>query len=179
MLLHKEGHDKEGIFKYGGLIANNVCQWFIGPFYGQVPYSYYAAHNKIHHRYDNGLDDVHTNLDLDRSRPLSLVIYTPRFFLYWSGISPLIFFMAKRESRLVKEMGAGMLYYYSLTAVMAYIDWTFCLAFWVFPFLESVLFFSAISYLWHAFVNPNGALQAYLDLEPILRCVIVWVCSCV
>lgn len=60
--------------------------FFTGLFYGAVPYSYPVYHNKIHHAYDNDLDDVHTNLDLDRSEPTAFIYYMPRFALYWSGI---------------------------------------------------------------------------------------------
>lgn len=169
VLLHKEGHDRNDMFKVGGPLLSHICQWFIGPFYGQVPYSYYVAHNKIHHRYDNGLDDVHTNLDLDRTRPLSLVIYTPRFFLYWAGLSPLAFFLHKREYRLAREMAAGMLYYYALIALALSYDWAFGLAFAVFPLMESVIFFSAISYLWHAFVDPADPDNQYVNSITILN----------
>ena len=67
VLLHKEGHSSSGLFKWEP--ANfGIMHFFTGLFYGAVPYSYPMAHNKIHHAYDNDLDDVHTNLDLDRSK---------------------------------------------------------------------------------------------------------------
>lgn len=67
VLLHKEGHTSGGFFKWQPLNFG-VLHFFTGLFYGGVPYSYPIAHNKIHHAYDNDLDDVHTNLDLDRSK---------------------------------------------------------------------------------------------------------------
>jgi hypothetical protein len=76
--------------------------------------SYAAAHNKIHHRYDNQLEDVHTNLDLDRSKFSSFVVYLPRFAFYWLGISPLHFFVKMREWKLALQMGSGMLYHTAL-----------------------------------------------------------------
>lgn len=50
---------------------------------------------KIHHRWHNDVDDVHTNLDLDRTKLSSFFIYVPRFSLYWMGVSP-VALLAKR-----------------------------------------------------------------------------------
>lgn len=105
---------------------------------------------------------MHTNLDLDRSEPYSLLVYTPRFFLYWSGISPLAFFLSCKDWNLSRRMFGGMVFYYGLMALLFVHDWQFCLAFFVFPFMESVVFFSAISYIWHAFVNPDGEISICL-----------------
>ena len=101
VLLHKEGHSNKGLFKFEPF--NSIVHFWIGLFYGAVPYSYPMAHNKIHHAYDNDLDDVHTNLDLDRSKFSSFILYLPRFALYWSGISPCIKFAQKGQWTFFKN----------------------------------------------------------------------------
>lgn len=169
VLFHKEGHSKVGIFKGPFRVLNGICQWFIGPFFGQVPMSYAAGHNKIHHRFDNGLDDAHTNLDLDRTKLSSLFVYIPRFAGYWSGLSCTGFFLARREWALARMMGLGMCMYHTiLFGTMAW-NFSFGLAYLVYPYCESILFFSLISYLWHAWVDPENPDNQYVNSVTILN----------
>ncbi len=96
VLLHKEGHSNTGLFKWEPLNFG-ILNYFAGIFYGDCCGSFPMAHNKIHHAYDNDLDDVHTNLDLDRSKLSSFIYYVPRFALYWAGITPLVKFAQKGQ----------------------------------------------------------------------------------
>ncbi len=96
VLVHKEGHSRTGFWKWEPLNFG-ILNYFAGIFYGDCCNSFPMAHNKIHHAYDNDLDDVHTNLDLDRSRAISFLYYVPRFALYWAGITPLVKFAQKRQ----------------------------------------------------------------------------------
>jgi hypothetical protein len=120
-----------------------------------VPNNYGVAHMKIHHRWHNDVDDVHTNLDLDRTRLSSFLIYTPRFTLYFTGLSPIALFVKRREWGLLLKLVYGMVAYYGLTAALFAWDPIFCLAYWVFPHMEAIVLLCAISYLWHAFVEVS------------------------
>jgi hypothetical protein len=96
VLVHKEGHSRTGFWKWD-VLNFGILNYFAGIFYGDCCNSFPMAHNKIHHAYDNDLDDVHTNLDLDRSRPISFLYYVPRFALYWAGLTPLVKFAQKSQ----------------------------------------------------------------------------------
>lgn len=169
VLVHREGHEVQGLFKPEYWYLNYwPMQWLVGPFFGQVPNSYGVAHNKIHHRYDNGLDDVHTNLDLDRTKFSSYVIFVPRFLMYWAGFSPLVYFINNEEYVLARKMAKGMLYHTLLFAVVAYWNFTFAIAYLAFPFFEAVIFFSGIAYLWHCWVDPKDPYNPYVTSVTIV-----------
>lgn len=167
-LVHKEGHDHKGFWKPGFQVFDNVCQWWIGPFYGQVPGNYSVAHMKIHHRWHNDVDDVHTNLDLDRTNILSFLMYTPRFTLYWTGVTPLALFINRGEWKLCGKILYGMITYYGVTLLLFCWSPVFCLAYWVFPHMEAIILLSAISYLWHAFVEESDPGNQYVNSVTIL-----------
>ena len=118
----QEGHDYHGMYRGWWRAFNYTMQFWVGPFFGQVPNSYGIAHNKIHHRWHNDLDDVHTNLDLDRTQLTSFLIYLPRFALYWSGVTPLLLFLKRREWRFALKMSKGMAIYYAAVAACIYAD---------------------------------------------------------
>ena len=170
VLVHREGHEHLGLFKAPYTFLNHwPMQWLVGPFFGQVPNSYGIAHNKIHHRFDNGLDDVHTNLDLDRTKFKSFVIYVPRFMLYWAGVSPLVHFIVRKEWVFARKMFLGIAYHVALFLAVYAWNPTFAIAYIAFPFGEAVIFFSGISYLWHCWVDPSDPYNPYVTSVTILK----------
>lgn len=168
-LVHKEGHAHKGFFKGPFRVLNCFTEWWIGPFYGVVPFSYYISHMKIHHRWHNDVDDVHTNLDLDRTNPLNFFIYTPRFFLYWSGLTPLALFIKRQEWALITKLLYGMVAYYGMMAFMFWWNWSFCVLYIVFPYMEASVALCAISYMWHAFVEETDPENQYVNSVTILN----------
>jgi len=170
VMAHKEGHDYKGFFEGPfAYINHRWVTWFAGLFFGTIPNSYAVGHNKIHHHYNNQLDDVHTCYDLDRSEPLSFLVYLPRFAAYWSGISVFWHFLTRRETKLASQMLLGMTYYYLIVYCAWRWAWDFTLAIIIFPHLESVVFFGAISYLWHSFLDENDIMNEYVNSMTILR----------
>jgi len=169
VMAHKEGHDHKGFFNAPFTVLNHTwVTWYLGLFFGLIPSSYSVGHNKIHHRYNNELDDVHTCYDLDRTEPWSFMLYFPRFGAYWCGFSVFWHFMAKKEFKFAGRMLAGMVYYYGFLLSAIWYKWDFALAFLVFPLFESIVFFGAISYIWHAFLNPDDMRNEYVNSVTIL-----------
>jgi len=167
-LVHKEGHAHRGFFKGAFQCLNCANEWWIGPFYGVVPWNYHVAHMKIHHRWHNDVDDVHTNLDLDRTNPLSFFLYTPRFTLYWTGLSPIALFVKRKEWFLLQQLLAGQVAYYGVTALLFRWNPTFCFIYWIFPHIEACVILCGISYMWHAFVEVDDPGNQYVNSVTIL-----------
>jgi len=173
VLLHKEGHDHKGFFSKNSVLhyLNDwFVQWFLGPFYGQVPNSYCVGHNKIHHKFDNGLDDVHTNIDLDRTKSWSFIMYAPRFGGYWTGITPFFHFLVYGEYELAWRILKGMLLYYGVWVAAYYtmgFNYTFC--YLIYPHLEAIVFFAAISYMWHLWIDPKDPCNPYINSVTIVH----------
>jgi len=168
-LVHKEGHDHLGHFKGPFRCFNIIAEWWIGPFYGVVPNNYSIAHMKIHHRWHNDVDDVHTNLDLDRTLFGSFLIYVPRFTLYWTGLSPLALLIKRSEWGLVRTLLIGMVAYYGLGVLLWCWSPSFCLCYYIYPHAEACVFLCAISYLWHAFVEESDPGNQYVNSVTVLE----------
>ena len=175
VLLHKEGHDHDGFFsskktKLLHFLNHWYVQWFLGPFYGQVPNSYCIGHNKIHHKYDNGLDDVHTNIDLDRTSSWSFIMYAPRFGGYWVGITPFFHFLFTEEYQFAWDILKGMILYYGIW-VLGYftMGFTYTFCYLIYPQLEAITFFAAISYMWHLWIDPKDPTNPYINSVTIVK----------
>jgi len=169
VLVHKDGHDHVGIFRWK--LLNLVVPWWMGIFYGVLPNNYAVAHTKIHHRYHNDLADVHTNWDLDRTKAYSFLLYLPRFALYWTSISPLWYFRVINPDReLFQKLLNGVIYYLSWCFFFYLLaDLRFTLVFFVLPLPEAITFFAGISYLWHSFASPENPNDFYVSSVTILN----------
>jgi len=171
VMIHKEGHDHKGFFEGPlSIINHRFVSWYCSIFYGAIPNSYSVGHTKIHHRFLNGLEDVHTCYDLDRTKPISFLVYLPRFACYWSGISVAWYFIKTKDYKHAFDMIIGMTYYVSVICVLGrLLGWDFTIAIIGFPFLESTLFFGAISYLWHCFLDPDQPDNEFINSMTILE----------
>jgi len=168
-LFHKEGHSHKGFWKPNFQIFQGVCEWWIGPFYGLVPGNYAIAHNKIHHRWHNDVDDIHTNLDLDRTVFRSFVMYIPRFALYWNSFGPLALLFKRGEWEYFTKLAYGALAYYLVTLLLFLWDPLFCICYWIYPHYEATIGLGAIAYLWHAFVDEADPGNQYVNSVTILE----------
>jgi len=174
VLIHQEGHAYNGWFKPPlGYVFNawfGISQWWSAVFFGQIPGTFRVSHNKCHHRHDNMLDDVCTNLDLDRSKPWSFIYYFPRFAAYWTGFGMVAYFGSRKEWGLLKHVLLGMAMHYALWALsFYYMGVLFTMFYVIFPHFEGIIFFGGISYLWHAFCEPDDPYNSYVNSMTILE----------
>lgn len=170
VLIHKEGHDHKGFFKGPFAALNCINSLWTGFFYGSMFNSYAAGHNKIHHRWHNDCDDVHSNLDVDRSKFSSYILWLPRFTLYWTGISPLALFLYRSEYKLAWDILQGQIWWLCGMSFIVYkAGFFFMCLYFVYPMMESIAFLGTMAYLWHAFVDPQSPRDCYVNSITILN----------
>jgi fatty acid desaturase len=170
VLIHKEGHDHRGWFKGPYKALNLINSLWTGLFYGAMTQSYSAGHNKIHHRWHNDADDVHTNIDVDRTYFPNYILWLPRFFYYWTGVSPLAIFLKRAEHVFALRILAGQLWWLGFVALTRYATggWMFGVAYVVYPMAESIAFLGSMAYLWHGYVEPSDPTNQYINSITIL-----------
>jgi hypothetical protein len=168
-LVHKEGHEPRGLFKppFGAL--NHAFGWLLGPLYGHVPESYPLGHLRIHHKHDNGPEDVTSTLALDRSRPSQWFVYLRRFALYWSGISIVAWFARRGRRREARRMALAMACYFGAIGAAIAIAPFFGFFYLLLPHLCVVIYLAAINYAWHAFCDPDDPGNEWVSSVTILN----------
>jgi len=70
---------------------------------------------------------------------------------------------------LLTRMLYGMIYYYGILIALLIWNYQFALAYYIFPQFEAIVFFGAISYLWHAFVDPNQPSNIFVNSVTIIN----------
>ncbi|KAF4671753.1 hypothetical protein FOL47_001251 [Perkinsus chesapeaki] len=167
-MVHIEAHASVPMFKGRWRIFNRIIEWWSFMFYGGVPEGYKVGHNKVHHKYNNGILDDSATLEYDRRSPLQFVAYLGKFYLFWSGLSVSWHLYGRGEKALAWKQFRGTLVYYGIMAMMLLVNWRFALAYWVYPHLEAVTLLAAINYTWHAWVDPKDPDNDYITSITIL-----------
>ena len=71
---------------------------------------------------------------------MSLLIFLPRFWLYWSGISNTFFFLSRGMWSLGFRSGLGCVVHHAVMIAACRLNLTFGLAYVVYPFFEGLIF---------------------------------------
>ncbi|KAI8905424.1 fatty acid desaturase family protein [Gorgonomyces haynaldii] len=170
-LFHKEGHCHKGLFKGSFSVLNN---WFMqcvsGPIYGCFVNFYPIYHNKDHHRFDNGPEDMSTTLDLDRSKTTSFFVYLARFSTIWTNCYPIYRFFKKQEQQYAVKLSYGLIYHIAfIAASWIFVGPLFAYCYCIYPAIEAMIFLCGISYMWHCFADPKDPLNPYVSSVTILE----------
>ena len=167
-LIHKEGHTPRGLFKKPYSIFNHFFGWFLGPLYGHVPEAYPMGHLRIHHKHDNGPEDITSTLHLDRTKPSHWLIYLRQFAKFWMGFSIIEYHRRRGNIKQAQRMLRGMLGYLSVFLILFLLHPWFSFAYYVLPLFCVNIYLCAINYTWHAFTDPNDPENEYINSITIL-----------
>ncbi|KAF4731754.1 hypothetical protein FOZ62_023986 [Perkinsus olseni] len=166
--VHIEAHSSVPMFKGRWRVFNRLIEWGSFMFYGGVPEGYKVGHNKVHHKYNNGILDDSATMEFDRNHPRQFITYLGKFYLFWSGLSVAWHLHGRGERGLAWKQLKGTLAYYGIMLTLLTINWRFALAYWVYPHLEAVTLLAAVNYTWHAWVDPKDPDNDYITSITIL-----------
>ncbi len=168
-LIHKGGHAAKGLFRAPFTVFNNFFGWILGPLYGHIPEAYPMGHLRIHHRHDNGPEDVATTIHLDRTQPAHWLIYLRQFAGFWTGFSIVRYHLQHKNWKNARRMMSGMMAYCLAFSLLLLIDPWFAFAYFLLPLLCVIIYLGAINYTWHTFIDPNDPDNDYINSVTILR----------
>ncbi|EAS07351.1 fatty acid desaturase family protein (macronuclear) [Tetrahymena thermophila SB210] len=172
-LAHKECHSGTEQFqnlpKFVQWILGNIFCWFIGPFYGLLPYSMKIGHSMNHHKYSNSEKDVICNSDMERDSIINYIRYVTRFLFYSTNISLIPVFFNDKNYKQVFQLMIGIVYQMLFFLLVAQkVNFFFALSFIGYAFLENVFFISLYNWTWHAFIDPEEPTNEYVNSITII-----------
>lgn len=168
-LIHKEGHAPKGLFRSPFSLFNNFFGWFLGPFYGHIPEAYPMGHLRIHHRHDNGAEDITSTMHLDRTKPSHWLIYLRQFAGFWTGFSIVRYHLRRKNWENARRMAKGMLAYGIALALLLVLNPWFGFAYLLLPLWCVIIYLAAINYTWHTFMDPDDPDNDFINSVTILR----------
>jgi len=156
LMLHNTSH--RSLFKHKYKKWNNFIPWFIGPFFGESPETYFAHHVAMHHPENNLEDDLSTTMPYRRDSVRGFLLYFFEFFL--TTVGQLGNYLWRRNRRpIMWWMIVGELSYFAMCIAMSFINWKAALVVLIVPLFFTRFMMMAGNWAQHAFVDaatPNN-----------------------
>lgn len=158
LMLHCTSHRKWFKHEYG--FFNHYLPWFVGPFFGQTPETYYSHHIGMHHPENNMPEDESSTMDYQRDNFLSFLSYFADFFFL--GIYKLTSYFKKRHRpKLIRKALRGEFLFFAFCAALCLVDWSATLMVFILPFAISRFIMMAGNWTQHAFVDHSDPNNPY------------------
>ncbi len=158
LMLHNICHRK--LFKKEYEWMNNIIPWFLGPFFGETPETYYAHHICMHHTEGNLKDDLSSTMKYQRDSFWGFMQYFASFFFL--GIYALSqYFIKKNRKEWMRNILIGEFSFFVLVAVMCLISVKATVVMFVIPFCMTRFLMMAGNWGQHAFVDATDPGNSY------------------
>ncbi len=130
----------------------NFFMTFFGVLYGLPPKGYFVHHIGMHHREENGPDDLSSTLKYDADNFLHWNIYFSKF-LFFNFIDLSVYFYKKKQYKLMRYALGGHLFFFAMIALLALINFNAAMIVFVIPTIVC----------WFAMISGNWAQHAFID----------------
>lgn len=158
LMLHCTCHNKLYKKEYDWL--NLILPWFIGPFFGQSPQTYFSHHIGMHHVENNLPPDKSSTMFYKRDSFLSFLHYFFSFFLV--GLIELShYFIKKKRPKLLRNSIVGEVSFFLLCIVLSIVNFKATLVVFILPFLISRFIMMLGNWTQHAFIDPSDPGNSY------------------
>jgi len=173
LMLHCTSH--RPLFKPEYRVLNLIVPCLLGPFFGQTPDTYFAHHLGMHHREENLSGDLSSTLRFKRDSFKAWLLYWGRFMSL--GIVELVQYMVRHHRhRLVRRIVVGEAVYWSLLALLLYLQPAATFVVLVIPLLLVRTLMMMGNWAQHAFIaadrpdNPYAASITCINSRYNRRC---------
>lgn len=160
LMLHCTSHRKFFIKEYGWL--NYYLPWFVGPFFGQTPETYFSHHIGMHHPENNLPEDKSTTMPYQRDRFGDFMKYFADFF-FLGMIRLTGYFFKKNRWKLLRRSVAGEVIFILGCVGLSFVNFPATLMVFILPFLISRFVMMVGNWGQHAFIDPEDPGNAYTN----------------
>lgn len=158
LMLHCNCHNK--LYKKEYEPLNYYLPWFVGPFFGQTPQTYFSHHIGMHHVENNLPPDKSSTMFYKRDSFRGFLHYFFSFLLI--GIFELSdYFIKKKRDKLLKNSIIGEVSFFLLCLALSLINFKATLVVFILPFLISRFIMMLGNWTQHAFIDPKEPGNSY------------------
>lgn len=158
LMLHCTSH--RPLFKRKYDWMNKIIPWFLGPFFGETPETYFGHHMAMHHPENNLREDLSSTIEYQRDSFGDFMRYFLRFFTL--GIIDLTQYLnRKKRFKIARNTLLGELSWYALVIVLSLVNWKATLVVFIIPFVFTRFMMMAGNWGQHAFVDADAPGNCY------------------
>lgn len=150
LMLHCISHRK--LFKKNVTWLYNYVIWFVCPFFGHTPETYFVHHMGMHHVENNMLDDASSTLPYQRDSFRGFLKYVTRF-LFLGFTDTFQYFFSRKRKKFYMRLTAGEISFYLFCVGMCFVNLQATLMIFIIPFVFARIVMMLGNWAQHAFVN--------------------------
>ncbi|MBL7746333.1 MAG: fatty acid desaturase [Chitinophagaceae bacterium] len=150
LMLHCISHRK--LFKKGYTWIYNYVIWFVCPFFGHTPETYFVHHMGMHHVENNMLEDASSTLPYQRDSLRGFLAYVGRF-LVLGFVDTFNYFFSRKRKKFYMRLTAGEISFYIFCVAMCFVNLQATLFIFIIPFIFARVVMMLGNWAQHAFVN--------------------------
>ncbi|MFK7970326.1 MAG: fatty acid desaturase [Bacteroidia bacterium] len=161
LMLHCTSHRKW--FKSEYSFLNHLLPWFVGPFFGQTPETYYSHHIGMHHPENNMPTDKSSTMFYQRDSLKSFGVYLGRFFLF--GLIELIQYFSTKKNRkkLARNAISGEISFVLMCIGLSFVNFPATFMVFILPFLIFRTIAMMGNFAQHTFIDPEDPGNSYTN----------------
>lgn len=142
-------------FKKGYTWLHTYVSWFVAPFFGGTPETYFAHHIIMHHVENNMEDDASSTLKYRRDNPIDFLRYFFRFLLL-GIIDTFMYLFRKKRKKVYTRFTIGELSFYAFCVAMSFVSFKATLMIFIIPVIYSRLISMMGNWTQHSFIDKNN-----------------------
>ena len=166
LMLHCVAHRATFKKEYDAL--NHIIPWFLGPFFGQTPGSFYVHHMGMHHPENNTATDLSTTICYKRDEITSFLHYWSRFF-FVGWVHLVRYLRIRGRDKLRRQFITGELSWLGAMLVLGWINPTATFFVFVFQMVFIRFMMMAGNFGQHAFVDVNDPNNAWTNSTNLIN----------
>ena len=151
LMLHNITHRR--LFKKKYNFLNRYIIWFVCPFFGHTPETYFAHHVGMHHEENNMEEDASSTLPYQRDSIKDFLIYYIRF-LFLGFKETFEYLFNKKKKKYYMRLTYGEMSFYAACVLLWFVNARADLWVLIIPFVLSRLVMMLGNWTQHAFVDP-------------------------
>jgi hypothetical protein len=152
LMLHCISHRR--LFKKGYTWLYNYVIWFVCPFFGHTPETYFVHHMGMHHVENNMIEDASSTLPYQRDSLKGFFMYYLRF-LFMGFRDTFMYFFSRNRKKFYMRLSYGEISFYLFCIGMCFVNLQATLWIFIIPFVFARMVMMLGNWAQHAFVNPH------------------------
>ena len=142
------------MFKKGYTWLHRYTTWFVAPFFGNTPETYFAHHIIMHHVENNQEDDASSTLKYRRDNPIDFLRYLGRFLLL-GIVDTFMYLFHRKRKKVYMRFTFGEFSFYVFCIAMCFVNFKATLMIFIVPVIYARFIMMMGNWTQHSFIDKS------------------------
>ena len=142
------------MFKKGYAWLHQYTTWFVAPFFGNTPETYFAHHIVMHHVENNQEEDASSTLKYRRDNPIDFLKYLGRFLLI-GFVDTFMYLFNRKRKKVYTRMTLGEFSFYVFCVLMCFVNFKATLMIFIVPVIYARFIMMMGNWTQHSFIDQS------------------------